>query len=55
MDLAEKLYFELVDIDSIEDKRRIMEITISKYIKRFSDYHSLDYIAVEMRSMSEKI
>ena len=56
MDLAEKLYFELVDTDSIEDKRRIMEITISKYIKRFSEnYHSLDYIAVEMRSISGKI
>ncbi len=56
MDLAEKLYFELVDTDSIEDKRRIMETTISKYIKRFSEnYHSLDYIAVEMRSISGKI
>lgn len=56
MDLAEKLFFELVDTDSIEDKRRIMETTISKYIKRFSEnYHSLDYIAVEMRSISGKI
>jgi hypothetical protein len=56
MDLAEKLYFELVDTDSIEDKRRIMESVISKYIKRFSEnYHSLDYIAVEMRSISGKI
>lgn len=56
MDLAEKLYFELVDTDSIEDKRRIMEITISKQIKRFSEnFHSLDYIAVEMRSISGKI
>lgn len=56
MDLAEKLYFELVDTDSIEDKRRIMERTLSKYIIRFSEnYHSLDYIAVEMRSISGKI
>lgn len=56
MDLAEKLYFELVDTDSIEDKRRIMESDISKYIKRFSEnYHSLDYIAVEMRTVSGKI
>lgn len=56
MDLAEKLYFELVDTDSIEDKRRIMEVTISKQIKRFSEnFHSLDYIAVEMRSISGKI
>lgn len=56
MDLAEKLFFELVDTDSIEDKRRIMETTISKYIKRFSEnYHSLDYIAVELRSISGKI
>jgi len=56
MDLAEKLFFELVDTDSVEDKRRMMETTISKYIKRFSEnYHSLDYIAVEMRSISGKI
>jgi len=56
IDLAKKLYFELVDTDSIEDKRRMMESDISKYIKRFSEnYHSLDYIAIEMRSISGKI
>jgi hypothetical protein len=56
MDLAEKLYFELVDTDSIEDKRRIMEINISKQIHRFSEnFHSLDYIAIEMRNISGKI
>lgn len=56
MVLTEKLYFELVDTDSVEDKRRNMEREISKYIKRFSEnYHSLDYIAVEMRSISGKI
>ena len=56
MDLAEKLYFELVDTDSIEDKRRIMEINISKQIHRFSEnFHSLDYIASEMRNISGKI
>lgn len=56
MDLAEKLYFELVDADSIEDKRKIMEINISKQIIRFSEnFHSLDYIAIEMRNISGKI
>jgi hypothetical protein len=56
MDLAEKLYFELVDTDSIEDKRQIIASDISKYITRFSEnYHSLDYIAVEMRRISGKI
>jgi hypothetical protein len=56
MDLAEKLYFELVDTDSIEDKRKIMEINISKQIIRFSEnFHSLDYIAIEMRNISGKI
>ncbi|WP_396199118.1 hypothetical protein [Flavobacterium sp.] len=56
MDLAEKLYFELVDTDSIEDKRKIMEINISKQIQRFSEnFHSLDYIAIEMRNISGKI
>jgi hypothetical protein len=56
MDLAEKLYFELVETDSIEDKRRIMEINISKQIHRFSEnFHSLDYIVIEMRNISGKI
>jgi hypothetical protein len=56
LDLAEKLCFELVDTDSIEDKRRIMEINISKQIHRFSEnFHSLDYIAIEMRNISGKI
>ena len=56
LDLAEKLYFELVDTDSIEDKRRIMEINISKQIHRFSEnFHSLDYITIEMRNISGKI
>ena len=56
LDLAEKLYFDLVDTDSIEDKRRIMEINISKQIHRFSEnFHSLDYIAIEMRNISGKI
>ena len=56
MDLAEKLHFELVDTDSIEDKRRNMETVISKDIIRFSEnYHSLDYIALEMRRISGKI
>jgi len=56
LDLAEKLYFELVDTDSIEDKRKIMEINISKQIHRFSEnFHSLDYISIEMRNISGKI
>lgn len=56
VDLAKKLHFELVDTDSIEDKRRNMETVISKDIKRFSEnYHSLDYIALEMRRISGKI
>lgn len=56
MDLAEKLFFELVDTDSIEDKRRIMENEISIFIQRFSEnYHSLDYITVLLRGISGKI
>ena len=56
MDFAEKLHFELVDTDSIEDKRRNMETIISNDIKRFSEnFHSLDYIAIEMRRISGKI
>jgi hypothetical protein len=56
LDLAEKLFFELVDTDSIEDKRRKMETLISNYIQKFSEnYHSLDYIASEMRNVSGQI
>lgn len=56
LDLAEKLFFELVDTDTAEDKRRHMEIEIVKMINRFSEkHHSLDFIASEMRSVSGKI
>lgn len=56
MDLAEKLYFELVETDTVEDKRQIMETVISNDIKRFSEnYHALDFIAIEMRRISGKI
>ena len=36
MDLAEKLYFELVDTDSVEDKRKLIENEISKTINAVS-------------------
>lgn len=56
MDLAEKLYFELVETDTVEDKRQIMETVISNDIKRFSEnYQALDFIAIEMRRISGKI
>jgi hypothetical protein len=56
MDLAEKLYFELVDTDTVEDKRRNMVTLISNDINRIAEnYHSLDFIAVEMRRISGKI
>jgi hypothetical protein len=56
MDLAEKLFFELVDTDTVEDKRRNMVTLISNDINRIAkNYHSLDFIAVEMRSISGKI
>ena len=56
VDLAQKLYFELVDTDSIEDKRNIIENEMTKHVNRFSEnQYSLDYIAGEMRFMSGKI
>jgi hypothetical protein len=56
MDLAEKLFFELVDTDTVEDKRRNMVTLISNDINRIAEnYHSLDFIAVEMRRISGKI
>jgi hypothetical protein len=56
LDLAEKLYFELVDTDTVEDKRRNMVTLISNDINRIAEnYHSLDFIAVEMRRISGKI
>ena len=56
LDLANKLYFELVDTDSVEDKRKIIEIEIQKYAKRISEnYYSPGYLLIEMRFMSGKI
>ncbi len=56
LDLANKLYFELVDTDSVEDKRKIIEIEMQKYVKRISEnYYSPGYLLIEMRFMSGKI
>jgi len=56
IDLAEKLFFELVDTDTVEDKRRNMETLILNDINWIAEnYYALDLIAVEMRSISGKI
>ena len=56
MDLAEKLYFELVDTDSVEDKRKLIENEISKTINAVSQRnYNLDSIAGEMRYISGSI
>ena len=56
LDLAEKLYFELVDTDSVEDKRKLIENEISKTINAVSQRnYNLDSIAGEMRYISGSI
>ena len=56
MDLAEKLFFELVDTDSVEDKRKLIENEISKTINAVSQRnYNLDSIAGEMRYISGSI
>ncbi len=54
--LAEKLFFELVDTDSVADKRIIMEKQISNTTTLIATKkYSLDYIVLELRRISGSI
>ena len=51
--LANKLYFELVDTETAEDKRLELQKKISKDLKLANDrFYSLGYILMDMRNLS---
>ncbi len=51
--LANRLYFELVDTETAEDKRAELQLEISKDLKRANDrFYSLGYILMDMRNLS---
>ena len=51
--LANRLFFELVDTETVEDKREALQKEISKDLKRSNNrFLSLGYILMEMRNLS---
>ena len=55
-DLANRIYFELIDTDSVEEKRLIIEDELVKYIKlQAKRYYSPGYVLMETRFASGKI
>jgi hypothetical protein len=51
--LANRLFFELVDTETVEDKRVALQKEISKDLKRSNDrFYSLGYILMDMRNLS---
>jgi hypothetical protein len=55
-DLANRIYFELIDTDSVEEKRLIIENELVKYIKlQAKRYYSPGYVLMETRFASGKI
>ena len=56
VDLAERLNFELVDIETAEDKRIAFEIVMLKKIAQFSDrFYSIGYLLQDIRYTSGDI
>ena len=56
LDLANRLYFELVDVETVEDKRTAFEIAMIKKINYFSDrYYSVGYLLQDTRFLSGDI
>lgn len=56
LDLANRLYFELIDVRTVEDRRKDIEEFIHKYTNRFkSYYYSPNYLMMECREMSGRI
>lgn len=54
--LAEKLYFELVDTDSVEDKREEIEKEIIKLVGWATDrFYSPGYLLMDLRDISSRI
>lgn len=51
--LANRLFFELVDNETVEDKREALQKEISKDLKRSNDrFLSLGYILMDIRNLS---
>lgn len=56
LDLANRLYFELVDGETVEDKRAAFEIDMLKKIKNFSErFYSVGYLLQDTRFLSGEI
>lgn len=56
MNLAERLYFELVDNSSVEDRRKEVSVYFSKNIEQMLEYEmSPGYIMMYLRDMSGSI
>lgn len=56
LDLANRLHFELVDTDTVEDKRIAFEEKMLKKIKHFSErYYSVGYLLQDTRFLSGEI
>jgi hypothetical protein len=56
LDLANRLYFELVSTQSVEDRREILQNNITVATKRMHDrFYSLGYLLMDMRSLSGDI
>jgi hypothetical protein len=56
MDLVNRLHFELVDVETVEDKRMAFEKAMLKKIKHYSEqFYSVGYLLQDTRYMSVKI
>ena len=54
--LANRLYFELVSTDSVQDRRSVKEERIKRYLEKFSKTNRVpDYALSDMRSISAEI
>lgn len=56
LQLADRLRFELVDTDSVEDKRKLVESRITKRIQSATErYYSAGYLLMDLREISGEI
>ena len=56
LNLANRLLFELVSTESVEDRRKKMQNEVTKEIKRTSDrFFTFGYILMDMRYLSGSI
>lgn len=56
LDLANRLHFELVDVETVEDKRASFEIDMLKKISDFSErFYSVGYLLQDTRFLSGEI